>query len=210
MYISKGNPVIEFLMKEENLPNVLEIIRHGEEIREMLARQFWEGLESEIKTSRPRDLTYKFLWDEAWKKETKPNVCFRLSARLTSVGEKTQGLEYAIEAYPTYYGIGLRRIDKNTNVEKLSTISFAVTLRDELLKTRQGMIESEPQEWWLWFENWDKDPYDDPWIWFAKKSASASSFIEAAEKFWNFVRATYPLVLQINEAANNPNKTGKV
>ncbi len=59
-------------------------------------------------------------------------------------------------------------------------------------------------------EYWDKKPYDDPWIWFAKKSACASSFTEASDKFWDFVRATYPLVLKINEAANNPNKAGKV
>ncbi|MEI9962173.1 MAG: hypothetical protein WDM76_13885 [Limisphaerales bacterium] len=73
--MSKESPIIEFLTKEENLPNVLEIIRYGEEIREALARNFWERLESEIKTSRPKDLIQKFLWDEAWKKETKPDGC---------------------------------------------------------------------------------------------------------------------------------------
>ncbi|HEY1719396.1 MAG TPA: hypothetical protein VGH42_14045 [Verrucomicrobiae bacterium] len=132
------------------------------------------------------------------------------AAWITPVGEKTQGLQYSIEAHSSFYAIGLLRIDKRTDVKELSKNVFAVTLHDELLKTRDGEIQSEPDDWWLWREYWDKKPYDDPWIWFAKKSACASSFTEAADKFWNFVRATCPLVLKINEAANNPNKAGKV
>jgi hypothetical protein len=203
MSTSNESPVISFLTRDENLPPALEIISRGSEIRNYAKRRFWNKLESEIKKYEPQDLNLRLDSEET---PSGSEIFFDLYARLSPIDKKTQGLQYAIEICSEYCGIGLRWINDRSDFKDLSSLPLVITLHSELHKTRQGDIDSESNRWWLWFEYWEKNPYDDPWIWFVKKSDDASFFAGKAKKFWEFVQPTYAQVLKINQDVNRSNK----
>ncbi len=184
-------------MRPENLPAVLEVLHYGKEIRDEVARRFWVRLENTIKNCRPRGIRLTFTTD--W--EYKEHHSFGLNARVSAVPSLTQGLKYRLEACDNYIGIGLAWLKwKENNFEELSKCEPLVVMRAHLTNKRTGDLLTEPNQYWLWFEQWDVNlPIGNLWSWFAEKSDEAW-FDDAGKKCWSFVEQSYPLAIKANEA----------
>src|SRR6266487_1149936 len=112
------SPIFQFLTQKETLPAVLEVIRYTEQIRNYVADRFWNRLEDAIKKNPKASAT--FLWTRVL--ADKSDRGFNLIACPQGLAEKAQGLQYAIETYPDYFGIGLKWNEKmktDRQVEKL-------------------------------------------------------------------------------------------
>src|SRR6266480_4192760 len=95
--------------------------------------------------------------------------------------------------------MGLRWNEKADQVERLCQLLPVKALQAELLKQRRGDIESEPNEYWLWWEYWQRNPYTDPWSWFGQDFDDAW-FNDLGGKFWEFVLPIHGLILEANKA----------
>jgi hypothetical protein len=193
---SPHSPIFRFLTKQENLSAVLEVVHHAEEIREYAADRFWSSMEEAIKNSPKASL--KFSWERTV--VNKSDGCFSLIARIPAFEKKKgQSLNYEIESHTEYFGIGLSWHERTKGFEKLCQLAPLKKLQRQLVKDRQGDIESEPNESWLWWEYWMRNPYTDPWSWFVS-DFKKDWFNECAGNFWGFVQSIHELVLESNEA----------
>jgi hypothetical protein len=223
---------LEFLMSEENLPRVLEIIRHSEEIREKLANQFLGKLQGKIKTSKPKDLNVNFIPQTkiCHKKSEVPReifsgmfadqIFFNIAFQAKDISSNGRGLEYQIEVGITdlpkddYFCIGLAWLKGKDDYKEFCELKLVRDFLNTLKEKFPNQIERniEPNPGWLLWKNWDerlRKSDRDLWAWFFEKSNNAF-FDDAAAKFWEFVRPTLPFVLKINQIANSPNKIGKI
>jgi hypothetical protein len=190
------SPIFRFLTQQENLPAVLELVRHAEEIREYAADRFWGSMEEAIKKSPKASV--KFSWERTV--ANKSDGCFSLIARIPAFEKKKgQALKYEIECAPEYFGFGLSWNERTKGFERLCQLPPVKKLQSKLLKERRENTEPDPNNWWLWWENWMRNPYADPWSWFVS-DFKKDWFNEWAEKFWGFVLPIHELVLEANEA----------
>lgn len=199
MSSTKQSPILAFLMDPKNIQSVLEILPYRDQVRNEVALRFWGKLEKAFKVLQPVDLDQHFLWDKNCS-STKPGDDFFLEARLSPSEKSTQGLKYMIEAKPDYIGLGLAWLNEENKFAQICQQSRAIIdLQKELAKTFDGKdIERDPNEWYIWWEFWEKHPYEDPWIWFATVESDDAWLAKAADKFWLLVRHTYPLVSEVN------------
>lgn len=187
------SPIFQFLTTKENLPAVLEVVRYAEEVREYVVDRFWSTFQNAI-GKHPRAVANIFSWERIH--EDKAGRWFGLVARFRPVAEKGQCLQYGIEVAAEYFGMGLSwREDADQTLFKLQRIK---ALQAEL-KRRIGVEAESGDEWWLWWEYWQRNPYTDPWSWFGKDFGDAW-FEEFAGKFWDFVHQTRTLVLEANKS----------
>lgn len=192
------SPILAFLMRKDNLPSVLEIVRYGQEVRERVAKQFWEDFQSALEKNRPKEINLALSWEPII--GSKPDDCFGMVVRLGLADKKTQGFKYMIEAQASYLGLGLAWLNTANNFKQLSETKEVQALQAELRKRPNGDdVEPEPNEWWLWWEYWERNPYNDPWCWFAKDLGDAWSKDKSA-KFWDLVGQTHRLVAEANIA----------
>jgi len=190
---SPESPVFRLLTQKENLPAVLEITRYAEEIREYVVNRFWNNLRAAIHKDPNGNVSLS--WDEA-KPPDKSDGEFYFVARPLPFPEKSQGLRYSIVAASAYFGFGLQWNKKAERVEKLCVLEPVKALQAKLPK--RGDIESEPNEYRLWWEYWQHNPYTDPWSWFGTERDDAF-FNDLAEKFRDVVLPIHALALEANK-----------
>ena len=196
---SPDSPIFRFLTQKENLPPVLGVVRYAEEIREYVADRFWSRLEEAIKKN-PKGLAASFSW--ARKLPDNSDGCFNLFARPTLLSEKGQGLVYAIETNPEYFGMGVAwNQDAHRQTEKLCEVESVKALQAVLRQRRAEGVQSEPDRWWLWWQTWQRNPYTDSWCWFGNDFGE-EWFDDVAKKFWDLVLPTHEFVLVANKELN--------
>jgi hypothetical protein len=100
---SPQSPVFQFLIQKDNLPAVLEVARHAEEIREYVANRFWNRLEQAIKNHRSA-MRASLSWTRKLADTSERE--FSLIASPQRLPEKGQGLRYVIETHSDYFGMG--------------------------------------------------------------------------------------------------------
>ena len=201
------SPILKFLTDKENLPAVLEVLRYGNEIREKVLQDFCTALEEALKQRRPSTLAI----DLSWRTEPielpiggKTDQYFGLDARLGSTADKAQALRYSIELHVVqdsidYVGFGLAFVNQEKDFEKTCRMLSLQRLRRQLKETRQGDLDSEPNEWWIWFEHWRRDIRVDQWLCLVQGKDS-HWFEKETRSFWGFVEQTHVLVSEANEA----------
>jgi len=194
---SEPSPIFRFLVQKDNLPAVLDVVRYAEEIRDYVANRFWDRLEEAIKAN-PKALPASFAW--ARKFPTKGDGFFNVIARPPGLSEKGQGLKYMFETNPEYFGMGIAwNEDAHGQTDKLCKLEPIKRLQAELRKRLPGDIEPEPNRWWLWWEYWQRNPYTDPWSWFAS-DLDDTFFNDLAKKFWDLLLPVHPVVSEANKA----------
>ena len=189
------SPIFRFLTQKENLSEVLEVTQYTEEIRKYVADRFWNRLQEAI-TKNPKAVSASFSW---WRRlPDRGDSCFNLFARPAGASEKGKALIYSIETHPDYFGMGLFwNQDAQRQTQKLYQLESVKAL-EVTLKKRSGE-GFDGDRWWLWWEYWDRNPYTNPWSWFGSDFPERW-FDDNANKFWDFVLPTHPLVLEANTA----------
>ena len=182
-------------MAPENLRDALLIVQYGGEIRKRVAEQFWSKLERELKQNQPVESSLTG-WEHT--PADKPTDEFALNALLKPVGEDSQGLKYGVATAPKYFGVGLMWLHSTADFEALCRRRPVKILQDHLRKKCRGDVEPDPNCDWLWWENWERSPYDDPWYWFANDKFDDTWFKDKSQKFWEFVTQTHALVADAN------------
>ena len=203
--------MLEFFVRPDNLPDVLQIVQYAEQIRERVENDFWEDFEKRLREQKPSSLPIKATWRQNhyfdWKKRSiysLPSWYYPgLDCFVQPISENAQGIKYRIEISWENIGYGFMWIrTEEPNFETLCQTNKAIGKIQEFLKSeRQGDIDSKPNPSWLWYENWKRNPFKDvaeTWTWYAQKRED-SWYSEKAQEFWGFVGQTYEMVIQANE-----------
>jgi len=198
MSTSAKSPILQFLLSKENLPAVLDVIHYADEIRDEVARRFWEQIEIALKKHQPAGFKDNACWKPDWCR-TDEGLFFDLEVRFGFSGDQAQGLTYEFETHTNYFGFGLAWLSETKNFKDLCQRKSVSDLRAALKKRLPGDIDPEPNRKWLWFEYWERDPYTDPGSWFAQ-DFNEKYYEDIAQKFWGFVEPMHPLVAAANEA----------
>jgi hypothetical protein len=194
------SPVLELLSRKENLATVLKIVQYTQEIRDEVANRFWDALEIALKKGKPDGLP-NLSWSRWPESTADPDGNWGLDVRLASSGPHEQGLKYQISLQPKCFGFGLQwREVPATDFNRLCSHPAVALLQAELIKKRRrGDIEPEANEWGVWWEYWERPPYQDPWLWFAT-DFGGEWYEQKAAGFWGFVVQTHALVVDANKA----------
>jgi hypothetical protein len=204
------SPIFEFLMRKDNLPQVLEVLRHGPTIRKTIADCFWKDLEASFMKSKPDDLGAIPSWKKYFGRKDRKlrevfagleeDVWLGLDVVLGSEFEESQGLNYRIEVYHKYCGFGLAWRKETQNFKNLCRLPPVQDLRSCLEQVRlNGLeLENEPNQYWLYWAYWDRDTYRDLWAWF-EQSREFAWFETRASPFWYLVKQTHALVVEANK-----------
>jgi hypothetical protein len=196
-------------MSKENLPAVLEVLRHGPEIRERVMQDFWITFEEAFKQRRPTNLSVELSWKSVPDNKSREVFAgfnkgvFDLEARLDPATDEVHALRYCIEldvmeTGVSYLGYGLAWVNEEKEFEKKLRLPALQELRRQLERTRRGDLDTRPNTWWIWFEYWNREIYVDLWTWLAQER-DGNSFEKEAKSFWSFVEQTHVLVAKANK-----------
>ncbi len=98
-----------------------------------------------------------------------------------------------------YVGFGVAFVNEEKDFEKACRMPALQKLRRQLKETRQGDLDTEPNESWIWFEHWYREMRVDQWVCLVQENHS-NWFEKETRSFWGFVEQTRALVSEANEA----------
>lgn len=210
MSTTTESPILKALLKEENLPAVLEIVRHAEQIREQVMVQFWRGLEGAIREQQPAGLPIEIrrVSDDSKKRDSGWGA---LEVRPAPADNQAQGLYYALEAWrsPSDGNMCTTVFWQRDAGESLAALLGLREVRElqaalnKCAAQAEGRVEPEPKPGFLWAQYWWEfrpgESVSDPLSWFANESRS-DRHAEKAARYWNLIAKTHKLLVKANEA----------
>lgn len=202
MNMQTHDPILNFVLRKENLPATLDILKRAKEIRRAVLQTFWDSIRSHLKaTTPPRLAKFGYMRWEFWPShERSGDTEYCLYFRDARFAKARQHLTHCVQqwmtesSYEIKYGIqwemeeaSASRLRKLPQVEKLRQ-----SLNDEIFKTT-GL------SWWCGRAKlFQEDSVED----FLKKHTANSSQIKrkVSQDFWQLVDDTADLVAEANHA----------
>jgi hypothetical protein len=202
MTTSTNDEIVKYVIRPENLPAALDIIKRADEIKRSALANFWDSVRSNVKTRMPKRLGNNETMDwefDFWSKNNHPDASWRCLYYFDpSLRDAKQFLNYSlwhkIRRNSFEFGFGIewnQQEPMSSHLRKLSAVT----------KLHQNLGESQFHHgpWWIakafLFE-------EDSVEAFLKKHAQSKKLIESkiVNSFLPFVGLTFEFVKKANKA----------
>ena len=195
------DPILNFVLRKENLPATLDILKRADEIRRALLQTFWDALLSHLKTTTPRRLAKLrhmqwVFWPSGEGCGASEYELYFTDARFPKQG---QHLNYCVQHYVSGssfdVGYGIMWDEQEPTKSHIQQMPQVEKLRQSL----NVDIFTSSSAWWLGRAGLFQENAVEE---FLKRYAKNASQVErkVSEDFWQLVDDTFDLVAEANRA----------
>ena len=190
--------MIKFLTQSENVPCVLEIIQHSDEIQMSLFQGFWRRVRDALEKARPKGIS-----------EADLRLDFRAFNRqfggvngfLADTNSTGQKLFYTVEHLVWNHGTGIELyfgLHWNRQVKDASDLLKIPELARLKAAQEKGGFVFDDNPWWFGWK-YLEEQHPRPVDFLMELHANSESWIKRiSDSFWQLVHATRGSVLEVN------------
>jgi len=210
--MQNADVMLEFFVRPDNLPDVLQIVQYAEQVRERVENDFWKEFRKRLDNDshKPANFKAELRWRQKSYFDLKRRgiyclpswFCSGLECFVQPLVENEQGLGYCIQLSYDWFGHGLRWLQDAPNWRELCKRRTVKGIQEYLLTMRPRDIHSTSDDFWFCYEDWETNLCKDvaeTWTLLAQRNRAESWYSEKTKSFWEFVGQTYELVIQANE-----------
>lgn len=190
--------MIKFLTQSENVPCVLEIIQHSDEIQMSLLQAFWRRVRDALEKARPKGISEADLRLDF----RTPNRQFGgVNGFLTDTNSTGQKLFYTVEhlvwnhgtSIELYFGLHLNRQVKDAS----ALLRIPELARLKTAQEQVGFVFDNDPWWFCW--RYLEEQHPRPVEFLVELHSNSESWIQRiSDSFWQLVQTTRVAVLEAN------------
>jgi hypothetical protein len=195
------DPILNFVLRRENLPATLDILKRADVIRRDALRMFWDSLLSALKATTPRQLTKRsnmrwVFWPSHEKSDANYYGLYFADSRFA---KPSQYLSYCVRHYISGSSF---EVDYGIMWEKQEPTKSRIQQMPQVEKLRQSLnadIFTSSSSWWLGKAGLFRENSAEE---FLKRNAEKTTEVKrkVCQDFWQLIDDTFDLVAQANQA----------